>query len=184
MLRLLKTFFHSKGSRLLSVGEGKIRDKINVGGVLYEKGTVKFKSKDVAYVRCVDVKTKMLETLKAHAAAGHLKQYAAISGDALRVSVLGDKGGAYTKLIMTVWDVEEGQSPLNSIPLGMYAEGEEYELLKDVFGPIFDQIATIGPIEVYPSKPSSPTVPMGKLRAPRHNPYRRMMPHHLSAACR
>jgi Protein of unknown function (DUF1280) len=159
MLREVKLFFKIKGSQLLSVSEHTIRAKVNTADALYETGAVKFNQKDVRYVRLMKVKERVLEVLKGHAENGHLRQYSAISGDKLRVTVSGDKGGSSTKLLLSFWDVEKGLSPHNSIPLALYKEEEDYELMKAVFGPVLEQLANFGPIEAHPSKPLRPLVP-------------------------
>lgn len=103
LLRKLKTFFDQKGSTLLSVGEQKVRERMKADAARYETGEMKDDAgNDVAYVRCTDVKQQLLAALTAHRDSGRLGQYGHISGSELRCTVLGDKGGAYTKLLLSV----------------------------------------------------------------------------------
>ena len=144
LLRKLKTFFDQKGSPLLSVGEQKLRAHMNADAALYEKGTVKGDGgNDVVYVRCTSVKQQLLMALAAHRDSGQLHQYGMVSGSELRCTVLGDKGGAYTKLLLSVWDVVDSQSPKNCLLLGMYRGDESYSVIRDVFGPVFEQLASL-----------------------------------------
>jgi hypothetical protein len=144
MLRDLKTYFAQKGSKLLSIGEQKLREHMKREAALYETGTAKGSAdNDVAFLRCVTVKEQLLTALRAHSDRGQLRQLGMISGSELRATVLGDKGGAYTKLLLVVWDVVECQSPKNTVLLGMYRSGEEYELIAKVFGSVFDQLAAL-----------------------------------------
>jgi Protein of unknown function (DUF1280) len=140
----LKTFFDHKGSALLSVGEQKLRDRMNADAALYETGVVKDEAgNDVAYVRCTNVKQQLLAALAAHRDRGQLQQFGRLSGSELRATVLGDKGGAYTKLLLSVWDVVDSQSPKNCILLGMYRGDESYGFIGSVFGPVMEQLAAL-----------------------------------------
>lgn len=153
-LRQMKTFFAEKGSKLMSVGEHKIRSIVEVGSEYYKGGTTTFNGEPVEFVRCVNVQAQVVSVLNDRAKAGHLKQ---CSGTALRATVLGDKGGDFTKLVLVVWDVDECQSPNNSIVLGMYRYGEEYELMKEVFGPVLQQLAAVRVTDISPS-PIPPSI--------------------------
>jgi hypothetical protein len=144
LLRKLKTFFDQKGSALLSVGEQKLRERMNADAALYETGVVKDEAgNDVAYVRCTNVKRQLLSALAAHRERGQLQQFGRLSGSELRATVLGDKGGAYTKLLLTVWDVVDSQSPKNCILLGMYRGDESYSVISSAFGPVMQQLASL-----------------------------------------
>jgi hypothetical protein len=155
-LRKAKTFFAAKGSKLLSVGEQKMRIKMEDAALCYQTGSVQHEGDSIDYVRCIDVQAQLTAVLNSQAAAGHLVQRSAISGTALRATVLGDKGGHFTKLVLIVWDVEQCQSPNNSIVLGMYRYGEDYDLIKEVFGPILKELSVISVYDILPSAvPSS-----------------------------
>ena len=144
LLRKLKTFFNQKGSTLLSVGEQKVRQRMKADAARYETGELKDDTgNDVAFVRCNDVKQQLLAALAAHRDSGQLRQYGHISGSELRCTVLGDKGGAYTKLLLSVWDVVDSQSPKNCILLGMYRGNESYGVINSVFGPVWEQLAAL-----------------------------------------
>jgi len=117
---------------------------MNADAALYETGTLKDDAGgDVAYVRCTNVKQQLLTALNAHRDNGQLHQFGRLSGNELRATVLGDKGGAYTKLLLTVWDVVDSQSPKNSVLLGMYRGDESYSVIHSAFGPVFDQLAAL-----------------------------------------
>jgi hypothetical protein len=144
MLRNLKTYFDQKGLALLSAGEQKLREQMNRDAALYETGIQKDEAgRDVAFVRCVNVKEQLLTALRAHSARGQLRQRGMISGSELRATVVGDKGGAYTKLLLIVWDVVDCQSPKHTVLLGMYRSDEDYEMIAKVFGSLFDQLAAL-----------------------------------------
>lgn len=151
----MKTFFDQKGSTLLSVGEQKVRQRMKADAARYETGELKDDAgNDVAYVRCTDVKQQLLEALAAHQDSGQLRQYGHISGSELRCTVLGDKGGAYTKLLLSVWDVVDSQSPKNCILLGMYRGNESYGVINSVFGPVWQQLAALTAETAFGALPS------------------------------
>ena len=160
MLRELKTFFAEKGSKLLSESEQKVRIAMKEAAAFYETGTVNYKNKDIAFVRCTDPMKQLMAVLHAHAANGNLRQRSAVSGTELRLLCVGDKGGSYTKLMLCILDVVDPLSPNNGVFLGMYEAGEEYELVSKVFGTIFSQLATMqsAPINISPSKAQPPAV--------------------------
>ncbi len=144
MLRHLKTFFDQKGSSLVSAGEQKLREQMKRDAALYETGSEKGEAgRDVAFVRCVNVREQLLTALRAHSARGQLLQRGMISGSELRATVVGDKGGAYTKLLLIVWDVVDCQSPKHTVLLGMYRSDEDYDLSAKVFGSLFEQLAAL-----------------------------------------
>jgi Protein of unknown function (DUF1280) len=159
MLRHLKTFFVRKAVKLMSVGEQVLREHITRAAARYESGAVRSHDHaagrdEVAFIRCTDVKEQLLEYLREHAAHRRLRQLGAVSGDKLRVTVVGDKGGAYTKLVLVVWDVLECQSPKNTVLLGMYRGDEEYDLMAQVFGPVFQQLAALTQDNAFAVPPS------------------------------
>jgi len=160
MLRELKTFFAEKGSKLLSESEQKVRAAMKEAAATYETGTVKYKNKDIAFVRCIDPMKQLTAVLRAHAENGNLRQRSAVSGTELRLLCVGDKGGRYTKLMLCILDVVDPLSPNNGVFLGMYEAGEKYELVSKVFSTIFSQLATMqsAPINISPSKPPPPAV--------------------------
>jgi hypothetical protein len=162
LLRKLKTFFDQKGSTLLSVGEQKVRERMKADAARYETGELKDDANnDVAYVRCSDVKQQLLAALAAHRDSGQLRQYGHISGSELRCTVLGDKGGAYTKLLLSVWDVVDSQSPKNCILLGMYRGNESYGVINSVFGPVWEQLAALTAETAFGALPSPVAAPAG-----------------------
>ena len=166
LLRKLKTFFDQKGSPLLSVGEQKLRAHMKDDAALYETGGDC--GNDVVYVRCTNVKQQLLAALAAHRDSGQLHQYGMVSGSELRCTVLGDKGGAYTKLLLSVWDVVDSQSPKNCLLLGMYRGDESYGVIRDVFGLVFEQLAALTSetaLNVLPSAVPSSTPPTHTRRA-------------------
>lgn len=167
LLRKLKTFFDQKGSTLLSVGEQKVRQRMKADAARYETGELKDDTgNDVAFVRCNDVKQQLLAALAAHRDSGQLRQYGRISGSELRCTVLGDKGGAYTKLLLSVWDVVDSQSPKNCILLGMYRGNESYGVISTVFGPVWEQLAALTAETAFGALPSSmPTMAGGPASA-------------------
>ena len=151
----MKTFFDQKGSTLLSVGEQKVRERMKADAARYETGELKEDAgNDVAYVRCTDVKQQLLAALAAHRDSGQLRQYGHISGSELRCTVLGDKGGAYTKLLLSVWDVVDSQSPKNCVLLGMYRGNESYGVINSVFGPVWEQLAALTAESAFGALPS------------------------------
>ena len=54
--------------------------------------------------------------------------------DALRVTVMMDKGGGYTKAFISVWDVEQGLSPTNAVFMGFYRGADDHNSVYAVFG--------------------------------------------------
>ena len=153
-LRRLKTFLQSKGSSLLSVGEQKMRTAMTKMSALYETADVTLDNppRTVTSVRCVDVAAQLQTILAENVVRGRVHQHRDISGTQLRVSVGGDYGGDYTKLLLSMWDVEQSQSPNNAVFLGMYLEAEKYNIMKAVFGPVLQQLAKLPP----PAPPSPP----------------------------
>src|SRR6195952_835394 len=91
MLRELKTFFAEKGSMLLSESEQKVRAAMKEAAAIYETGTVNYKNKYIAFVRCIDPMKQLMALLRAHAANGNLRQRSAGSGTELRLLCVGDK---------------------------------------------------------------------------------------------
>ena len=140
MLRKLKTFFDQKHSLLLSVGEQKLREVMQRDAARYETGTFDKNGVEIAILRCVFVFVFLLVSMRAHSARGQLVQRAAICNNELRATVVGDKGGAYTKLLLVVWDVVDCQSPKNTVLLGMYRGDEHYTAIDRAFGPVFEQL--------------------------------------------
>jgi len=165
MLRAVKTFFTALGIPLFSVGEQKLRENMKEATQLYktgtvtfekqteEKGTVKLEKTEVEFIWCTDVRTQLETIMKGHALNQRVIQRSAITGVELRLTLLGDKGGAYTKLFLSIWDVMNSQSPLNGMLLAMYHYGEEYDLIKEVFGPVIKQLNDINTINLQPSIP-------------------------------
>jgi len=78
----------------------------------YEAGTT---ASGIPYFRCTDIVAELEEFVREKAIARLLTRRIGVTNDALRVTVLIDKGGGYTKAFITVWDVENGMSPTNAV---------------------------------------------------------------------
>ena len=131
-IRLIKTFFDHCGCKQFSVSEKRIRAALSTESDRYEAGTVSIDGRSVHFVRCIDAACELRMALQRHAYAGKLIQH---NSDELRVTVIGDKGGEYTKLVLSIWDVVDNQSPHNAVFIGMYEGDEEHAIISDVFGP-------------------------------------------------
>ena len=81
----------------------------------YETGTTD--------IRCTDIVAELEEFVCEKAMAKLLTRRVGMTNDALRVTVMIDKGGGYTKAFISVWDVNQGSSPTNSVFMGMFTEG-------------------------------------------------------------
>jgi hypothetical protein len=138
-LRVLKRAFTSFGSKLLAGNEQALRDNLRARSSRYESGWCG----TTPFIRCVDVCGQLCEFLRGHAVGGSLKQRAAVSSDELRVTILGDKGGAYTKFLLTIWDVNEAQSPHNAVLLAMYKGDEDRDLIRTILTPVLEQLDKI-----------------------------------------
>ena len=155
-LRQLRSFFIAKGSRLLSHNEQRLRARKSEMVAGFESGTAIIKGQRFPYVRCTDVMAELKAHVDAFAAAGMLQQRADISGKELRVTLMGDKGGDFTKLLLSIWDVTDSLSPLNCVFLGLYKGAEDYDAIAEVFGPILRQLGSLPPIRWMPSAPVLP----------------------------
>jgi hypothetical protein len=100
----------------------------------FESGTAIVKDQRFPYVRCTDVMAELKAHVDAFAAAGMLQQRADISGKELRVTLIGDKGGDFTKLLLSIWDVTDSLSPLNCVFLGFYKGIEDYDAMQKCLG--------------------------------------------------
>jgi hypothetical protein len=152
-LRQLRSFFIAKGSRLLSHNEQRLRARKSDMVAGFESGTAIIKGQRFPYVRCTDVMAELKAHVDAFAAAGMLQQRADITGSELRVTLMGDKGGDFTKLLLSIWDVTDSLSPLNCVFLGFYKGAEDYDAIAEVFGPILRQLGSLPPIHWMPSTP-------------------------------
>jgi len=74
------------------------------------------------------------EFVSEKAMARLLTRRVGVTNDALRITVMIDKGGGYTKAFISVWDVENGLSPTNSVFMGMYAGEDNHDSVYAVFG--------------------------------------------------
>jgi hypothetical protein len=155
-LRQLRSFFIAKGSRLLSHNEQRLRARKIEMVAGFESGTATIKGQRFPYVRCTDVMAELKAHVDAFAAAGMLQQRADITGSELRVTLMGDKGGDFTKLLLSIWDVTDSLSPLNCVFLGFYKGAEDYDAIAEVFGPILRQLGSLPPIHWMPSTPVLP----------------------------
>ena len=159
-LRVLKSFFHSKGNGTLSVSEKAVRQRckeIDKQSVLYESGTIKIdetSDSSVSFIRCVDVSQLFAIVLNERSAANQLHKRLNICNDDLRITVIGDKGGKQMKIGAVIWDVVESQSPYRSILLGMYEGADDYSALDRMFANVFHQLSELRPPAILPSPPS------------------------------
>ena len=97
----------------------------------YEAGTT---DSGITYVRCTDIVAELEEFVNEKATAQLLTRRVGMTNDELRITVMIDKGGGYTKAFITVWDVEQGMSPTSSVFMGMYAGDDNHDSVFTVFG--------------------------------------------------
>lgn len=130
--RNLKSFLRSRGIHALAGNEKMLRTETDGIAARYDGGTT---PGGLHYYRCTDIVAELEECVREHAKAGRLTRRIGVTDDALRVTVLVDKGGRYTKGFVTVWDVDAGQSPTNSVFMGLYEGGDDRDSVLAVFGP-------------------------------------------------
>ena len=97
----------------------------------YETGTT---DSGITYVRCTDIVAELEEFVCEKAMAKLLTRRVGMTNDALRVTVMIDKGGGYTKAFISVWDVNQGSSPTNSVFMGMFTGKDNRDSVYAVFG--------------------------------------------------
>jgi Protein of unknown function (DUF1280) len=97
----------------------------------YESGTT---DNGITFVRCTDIVAELEEFVSEKAMARLLTRRVGVTNDALRVTVMIDKGGGYTKAFISVWDVENGLSPTNAVFMGMFAGKDDRDSVYAVFG--------------------------------------------------
>jgi len=129
--RNLKSYLLNKGIKALAGNEKFLRDEINEMAKRYETGTT---DSGITYIRCADIVAELEEFVREKAKARLLTRRVGMTNDALRVTVMIDKGGGYTKAFISVWDVEQGLSPTNAVFLGMYAGEDNHDSVYAVFG--------------------------------------------------
>ena len=135
--RKVKSYLLSHGIKALAGNERFLREEIDELAKRYEAGTVSTvgtAAKVIPYFRCTDIVAELEEFVREKAIARLLTRRIGVTNDALRVTVLIDKGGGYTKAFITVWDVENGMSPTNAVFLGMYEGKDDHDAVFAVFG--------------------------------------------------
>lgn len=128
--RNLKSFLLSHGVKALAGNEQILRQEMKEIADRYESGTVN----GISYYRCTDIVSELAEFVREKAIAGQLTRRIGVTTDALRVTVMMDKGGGYTKAFISVWDVEQSLSPTNAVFMGFYSGGDDRESVYAVFG--------------------------------------------------
>ncbi len=129
--RRVKSYLLSHGIQALAGNERFLRKEIDEMAARYEAGTT---ATGIHYFRCTDIVAELEEFVREKAIARLLTRRIGVTNDALRVTVLIDKGGGYTKAFITVWDVENGMSPTNAVFLCMYEGKDHHDSVYAVFG--------------------------------------------------
>jgi hypothetical protein len=129
--RNIKSYLLSKGIKALAGNEKSLREEIDEMAKRYEAGTT---AGGITYFRCMDIVAELKEFVREKAMARLLARRVGVANDALRVTVMVDKGGGYTKAFISVWDVEQGLSPTNAVFLGFYSGKDDHDSVYAVFG--------------------------------------------------
>jgi hypothetical protein len=129
--RNLKSFLLAHGIRALAGNEKILRAEVDGIAGRYEAGTT---SSGIHYFRCTDIVAELEEFVREHAIAGRLTRRVGVTNDALRVTVMVDKGERYTKAFISVWDAAEGVSPTNAVFMGFYEGEDDHDSTFAVFG--------------------------------------------------
>ena len=129
--RNFNSYLLSHGIKALAGNDKILRTGINGNSTRYEAGTT---DSGIPFFRCTDIVAELEELVADNAKAGRLNRRLGVTNDALRVTVMMDKGGGYTKAFITVWDVDQGLSPLNSVFMGWYQGQDNHDSVYAVFG--------------------------------------------------
>lgn len=140
--RLLRSYLKSINRNILPP-EYTIRNQQTEYEYQFEADTVKLNNDLITYVRVSDPVLLIQQQLAALKANNQLISHDnLIPENEIWLNLLGDKGGHSTKLMVSILNTVKPLSR-NQILLALYeGAGEEYDIVKLIFGPIFDRIYT------------------------------------------
>lgn len=140
-LRRLRTFLNEKGRPLLVFNDQRLCGLLGHDHKNSEDGHIICGDRGIDYVREKNPLQRLRTFVEAAAANGELRRGFGIEDGILRVTLMADKGAAWTKLIVHVWAVVESQSPMNAPLLALYEGPDSREEIEAVCRPIFDAFA-------------------------------------------
>jgi hypothetical protein len=140
-IRNLRTFLNDKSRPLLVFNDQRLCRLLGHDHESSEHGHVICGDRDIDYVREKNPLQRLRTFVEAAAANGELRRGFGIEDGILRVTLMADKGAAWTKLIVHVWAVVESQSPMNAPLLALYEGPDSREEIEAVCRPIFDAFA-------------------------------------------
>ena len=107
----------------------------------YESGAVDFADRKVHYIHILNVWTAIERLALQRYKAGNLLFWPTQPLDQLRVTISLDKGGSYTKLMLTWLNSDQPQSEDAALILGVYEGPENHSLMELVFGDLLSDLA-------------------------------------------
>ena len=128
--RNFNSYLLSHGIKALAGNDAILRTGIDGNSTRYEAGTT---DSGIPFFRCSDIVAELEEFVADKAKAGRLTRRVGVTNDALRVTVMLDKGGGYTKAFISVWDVDQGLSLLHAVFMGWYQGQDNHDSVYAVF---------------------------------------------------
>jgi hypothetical protein len=168
-LREMRSFFISRGIDIFP-SEHKHRAAAGELATEYETGFVALPGgKRAHFIRVADVWGTIRRLAIARHEAGELSFWPTQPRDRLKLHVSMDKGGKYTKLMLTWLNHRSPQSARASTVLALFQYKEQYSVVLKVFGPLLTALAsppadfpfdseTERPFGTVPSNPHAPFI--------------------------
>jgi hypothetical protein len=138
--RVLASYLNSAGCNVLP-SEKSIRKAQSNYEQEFEANSLVINNETITYVRAANVQTMLDQHLADLKQAGELTTHNGLIPEGeIWVNLLGDKGGHSTKLIASILNHTKPLSR-NQLLLALYeGASEDYDVVKTIFGPIFDQL--------------------------------------------
>ena len=138
--RALASYLNSAGCNILP-SEKSIRKAQSNYEHEFEANSMVINNETITYVRAANVQIMMDQHLADLKQAGELTTHNGLIPEGeIWVNLLGDKGGHSTKLIASILNHTKPLSR-NQLLLALYeGASEDYDVVKGIFGPIFDQL--------------------------------------------
>jgi len=138
--RVLASYLNSAGCNVLP-SEKSIRKAQCSYEHEFEANSLVINDETITYVRAANVQVMMDRHLADLKQAGELTTHNGLIPEGeIWVNLLGDKGGHSTKLIASILNYTKPLSR-NQLLLAVYeGASEDYDVVKGIFGPIFDQL--------------------------------------------